>query len=46
VKRITVWIDSKNSSVEQACEKLREFLAQMGLRYKIVEMCELIEPGE
>ena len=46
MKRITVWIDSKNESVEQVLEKLKEFLAQNGFRYKIVETCELIELGE
>lgn len=46
MKRITVWIDSKNDSVEQLREKLKEFLAQNGLRYKILETCEIIEPGE
>jgi hypothetical protein len=46
LKRITVWIDSKNDSVEQVRERLKEFLAQTGLRYKIVETCELIEPEE
>jgi hypothetical protein len=46
VKRITVWIDSKDNSVEQVRERLKGFLAQNGLRYKIVETCALIEPGE
>jgi len=41
VKRITVWIDAKNDSVEQVREKLKEFLVQMGLRHMIVETCEL-----
>jgi len=46
VKRITVWIDSKNDTVEQVLEKIKEFLVQNRLRYKIVEICELIDPGE
>lgn len=46
MKRITVWIDSKNDTVEQVLEKLKGFLVQNGLRYKIVEICELIEPRE
>jgi hypothetical protein len=46
VKRITVWIDSKDDSIEQVREKLKGFSAQTGLRYKIVETCELIEPEE
>lgn len=46
MKRIIVWIDSKDDSVEQVREKLEEFLAQIGLRYKIVEECELIEPED
>jgi len=44
VKRITVWIDSKNDIIEKVIEKLEEFLVQNGLRYRIVEICELIEP--
>jgi hypothetical protein len=46
VKRITLWIDSKNDTVEKTLEKLKEFLAVNGIRHKIVEICELIEPGE
>jgi len=46
VKRITVWIDSKNDGVEQIHKRLKELLAQNGIRYKIVETCELIELGE
>jgi len=46
VKRITVWIDSRSDTVEQVQEKLKGFLVQSGIRYKIVEICELIEPGE
>jgi hypothetical protein len=46
VKRIIVWIDSRDDSVEQVLEKLKEFLAQTGLRYKIVDTCELIELKE
>lgn len=46
LKRITVWIDSKNDTVEKALEKLKEFLVLNGLKYKIVEICELIEPEE
>ncbi len=46
MKRITVWIDTKNDSVEEVREKLKEFLVQMGLRHRIVEPCELIEPDD
>jgi len=46
MKRITVWIYSKSDSAEQVSEKLREFLAQMGLRHMIVETCELVENGD
>jgi ABC-type uncharacterized transport system substrate-binding protein len=46
VKRITVWIDSKDANVEKTLEKLKEFLAVNGIRHKIVEVCELIEPRE
>ena len=43
MKRVTLWIDSKDESVEQVCEKLEDFLARMGLRYKIVDISKLIE---
>jgi len=46
VRRMIFWIDIKSDSVEQVREKLKEFLARIGLRYKIVETCELIEPGD
>jgi len=46
MKRIIVWVDSKSDDVEQACERLKKFLSSTGLRYTIVEVCELIEPED
>jgi len=46
MKRIIVWVDSKNDNIEQARERLKEFLSSVGLRYTIVETCELIEPED
>ncbi len=43
MKRVTLWIDSKDETVEQVRKKLGDFLARMGLRYKIVDTSELIE---
>jgi hypothetical protein len=42
VKRITVWIDSRDESVEQVREELKKYLAKAGLTYKILENSELI----
>jgi len=46
MKRIIVWVDSKSDNVEQARERLKKFLSSLGLRYTIVEVCELIEPKD
>jgi len=46
MKRIIVWVDSKSDNVEQARERLKEFLSSLELRYTIVEECELIEPED
>jgi hypothetical protein len=46
VKRIILWVDCKDDGVEQVRERLEDFLAQLELRYKIVDTCELAESGE
>ena len=46
MKRIIVWVDSKSDNVEQAREELKKFLSSFGIRYTIVEVCELIEPED
>ena len=43
MKRVTLWIDSKDQSVEQVLEILEGLLAELGLRYKIVDTSKLIE---
>jgi len=43
MKRIIVWVDSKGDNVKRALEELKKFLSSAGLRYTIVEVCELIE---
>jgi hypothetical protein len=43
MKRIIVWIDSKDEAVEQVREKLKDYLSAQGLQYKILESSELIE---
>jgi len=45
MKRIIVWVDAK-TNVEQVRERLKKFLSLAGLRYTIVEVCELIEPED
>ena len=46
MKRIIVWVDSKNDDVEQVRKRLKKFLNSMGVRHTIVEVCELIEPED
>lgn len=41
LKRITVWIDSKDENIEQVCKRLEKFLSSVGFLYKIVDVCEL-----
>lgn len=41
LKRITVWIDSQDDDVEQACKRLEKLLSSVGLQHKIVDICEL-----
>jgi 2'-5' RNA ligase len=42
MKRIVIWIDVKNEEVEQLLKKLKESLTPSGIKYSIVEVCELM----
>ena len=41
MKRIIVWIDSKDEDVERTCRKLQKFLNSIGISHKILDPCEL-----
>jgi len=41
MKRIVVWIDSKDEDVERVCRKLERFLKSIGISHKILDPCEL-----
>jgi hypothetical protein len=41
MKRIVVWIDSKDEDVERVCRKLEKFLKSIDLSHKILDPCEL-----
>lgn len=43
MKRVIIWVDSKSKDVEEVREKLKKFLGSIGLRYTIVQVCELKE---
>jgi len=46
MKRIMICVDSKSDSVEGIRDKLKEVFSELGLPYRIVEICELIEQEE
>jgi hypothetical protein len=43
VKRIIVWIDSKDDVVEQVGKSLKTLLSSLELKYKIVDIGEIVE---
>jgi len=42
MKRIVVWVDVKSEEFEKVLKKLKKSLSSMGIKYNIVEVCELI----
>jgi len=46
MKRIIVWVDTKNTDVGQTLENLKKFLSSAGLNYSIIDICELAKLGE
>jgi hypothetical protein len=42
MKRIVISIDVKNEEIDQVLKKLKKSLGSVGIRYSIVEMCELM----
>jgi hypothetical protein len=45
MKRIVIWVDVKNEELEQVLKKLKESLSSKGIKYSMVEVCELM-PGD
>ncbi len=43
VKRIIIWIDSKDDVVEQVGKSIKSLLSGLELKYKIVDIGELVE---
>ncbi len=41
MKRVILWVDVKDDSVEQVRERLRGFFAKLGVTYKAVDTCEI-----
>ncbi|HML02153.1 MAG TPA: hypothetical protein VK487_02140 [Candidatus Bathyarchaeia archaeon] len=42
MKRIVISIDVKNEEIERVLKKLKKSLSSVGIKYSIVEMCELM----
>ena len=45
MKRIVVWVDVKSGEFEKVLKKLKGSLSSAEIKYRIVEVCELI-PGD
>jgi hypothetical protein len=43
MKRIIIWVDAKNKKVGQTIEDIKRFLSSVGLKYNIVDVCEIAE---
>jgi len=43
MKRIIIWVDTKNRKVGQTIEDIKKFLKSVGLEYNIVDVCEVAE---
>jgi hypothetical protein len=46
MKRIIIWVDTKNRKVGQTIENIKKFLSSAGLKYNIVDVCEVAELGD
>jgi hypothetical protein len=46
MKRIIIWLDSKNEKVDKTLENLKKLLSSTGLDYTIVDVCEISEQGD
>jgi len=46
MKRIIIWVDTKNRKVGQTLESLKKYLRSAGLQYNIVDICELADQGD
>ena len=43
MKRIVIWVNTKNRKVGQTIEDIKRFLRSAGLEYCIVDICEIAE---
>jgi hypothetical protein len=43
MKRIVIWVNTKNKKVGQTIEDIKKFLRSAGLEYNIVDICEIAE---
>jgi hypothetical protein len=46
MKRIIIWVDSKNEKFDKTLENLKKLLSSTGLNYSIIDICELAEQGD
>jgi len=46
MKRIIIWVDTKNRKVGQTIENIKRFLNSEDLKYNIVDICEVVELGD
>jgi hypothetical protein len=42
MKRIVIWIDVKSEEVEKVLKRLKKSLSSVGIKYSVVEVCELM----
>jgi hypothetical protein len=43
MKRIVIWVDTENMKVAQTIEYIKKFLNSAGLKYNIIDICEITE---
>lgn len=41
MKRVIVWMDTKDEEAERVCRKLQRFLKSIGITHRIVDTSEL-----
>jgi hypothetical protein len=43
MKRIVLWVDTENMKVAETLEDLKKFLRSAGLKYCVLDVCEVAE---
>ena len=46
MKRIIIWVNSRDETVDKTLENLKKLLKTTGLEYSIIDICELAEQGD